>query len=250
MLSTELNSINRAELTAVNVLDDPPSTLFLTTTGLDLPSYSCTASPKGSIATTLQCPNRAIDFSVLSTSMPEIFADLQYLSSVLESKNLFSIAHMDSMWYSDKVYLVQRNIVYSSLDPEQEPLHTACYIAGSIYVNSYLRDLGFHSGVIALLVTKLKDFLEDKMLVAVGGYDEDELVMNVWILVVGGISAMGKPERGWFVERLKRVCEAFKVETASQVEEALRKIVWSRDWNDALEEMWQELSEPIGSQQI
>jgi hypothetical protein len=247
MLSTELNSINRAELTAVNVLDDPPSTLFLTTTGLDLPSYSCTASPKGSIATTLQCPNRAIDFSVLSTSMPEIFADLQYLSSVLESKNLFSIAHMDSMWYSDKVYLVQRNIVYSSLDPEQEPLHTACYIAGSIYVNSYLRDLGFHSGVIALLVTKLKDFLEDKMLVAVGGYDEDELV---WILCVGGISAMGKPERGWFVERLKRVCEAFKVETASQVEEALRKIVWSRDWNDALEEMWQELSEPIGSQQI
>jgi hypothetical protein len=182
--------------------------------------------------------------------MPKIFADLRYLSSVLESKNPFSIAHMDSMWYSDKVYLIQRNLVYSSLDLEQEALHTACYIAGTMYANSYLRDLGFHSGVIALSVTKLKTFLEEKALVSVSEYVEEELIMILWILVVGGISAMRKPERGWFVEQLRSFCEASRLETVGDAEEALRKIVWSRDWNDALKEMWQEISEYISSKPL
>jgi hypothetical protein len=172
--------------------------------------------------------------------MPDIFANLRYLSSVLEAKDPFSIANIDSMWYSDKVYLVQRSIIYASLDSEQGVVDTACYIAGSMYVDSYLRDLGFYSGVIALMVTKLKNFLEHNVVEFLGEYDEGALLMVFWTLVIGGISAIGKPALGWSMEHLRTVCKILKLHIRSDAEEVLGKVVWSKDWSMYLEEIWQE----------
>jgi hypothetical protein len=172
--------------------------------------------------------------------MLDIFANLRYLSSVLEARDPLSIANIDSMWYSDKVYLVQRSLVYASLDPEQRVVDIACYIAGSMYVDSYLRDLGFYSGIIALMVAKLKNFLEQNVVGLLDGYNEEGLIMIFWTLLIGGLSATGKPERGWFIEHLRTVCKTLKLHTRSGAEEVLRKILWSKDWSMYLEEIWEE----------
>jgi hypothetical protein len=162
------------------------------------------------------CPDYAIDFSTISKSITDVFANLRYLSSVLESKDSFSIAQIDSMWYSDKVYLLQRSLVYLSLDPEQAVVNAACCIAASMYVDSYFRDLGFYSNVIALMVTKLKMFLDQRLqnvITSPAEYNEDELSMVLWTLIIGGILAMKKPERSWFLERLRSFREALRLET-------------------------------------
>jgi hypothetical protein len=226
MIKTLLNFNDRAELTAVNVLITPLTISSLTATDLDLRSYNGVASCTRPLSSSLQCSGPSIKIPVFSKSMREIFADLCHLSSVLESKNPFLLENVDGAWYGDKVYLIQRNLVYLSLKPEQVALHTAYCIAGSMYVNSYLRDMGFNSGVAALLATKLKNFVEQNVLAELTGYDDEELRLFFWILVIGGISAMGAPERGW-----------------------LGKLVWSKDLNVYFEDMWHEVADNSGLQQ-
>jgi hypothetical protein len=145
------------------------------------------------------------------------------------------------MWYSDKVYLVQRSLVYFSLDAKQTDVDIACCIAASIYVDSYFRDLGLHSSVIILMVTKLKRFLEQSVIAGLAGYNEDDSTSIFWTLVIGGISAIKKPERPWFLEHIKSLREALGLGTRADTEEALKKILWSNEWRGHLEQMWEEL---------
>jgi hypothetical protein len=233
----------------MNVLITPPTISSLNTTGLNLPSYNGVASSARQTSSSLQCSDPSIKISVFPKLMREIFADLRHLSSVLESRNSFLIENVDGAWYSDKVYLVQRNLVHLSLEPEQAALHTAYCIAGSMYVNSYLRDMGFNSGVTALLATKLKNFVEQNVLAELTGYDDEELRIFFWILVIGGISAMGVLERGWFVKCLGIVREVLKLDDRSDAEEVLGKLVWSKDLNVYFEDMWHEVADNSRLQQ-
>jgi hypothetical protein len=228
---------NRADLTAANVLSRQPKILSFSSPGLNLPPYRCTASPKGPIAATAVCPDYLIDFSAISPSMTATFANLRFLSYVLELKAPFSIAHMDSMWYSDKLYLLQRNLVYFSLNTEQTKLDTACCIAAAIYTDSYLTDLGFHSGIVAVMVNRLKKVLEEGVFVLPGGDGEESSITIFWILAVGGISAMGKPEQQWFLKRFRSYCEVMRLVKKSDVEDQLQNIVWTKDWSEYLDFM-------------
>jgi hypothetical protein len=94
-----------------------------------------------------------------------------------------------------------------------------------MYVNSYLRDMGFHSGVTVLLATKLKNFLEHNVPGEFIVYDGRELRMFFWILVIGGISAMRTPERAWFVECLGPGRELLKLKDRGDAGEALGRLV-------------------------
>jgi hypothetical protein len=173
--------------------------------------------------------------------MEDIFANLRFLSSVLELRHPSSFAQVDNMWYSDKVYLVQRDLVYSSFEPEEAELDAPCRIAASIYVDSYLRDLGFHSRVIAVMVTRLKNLLERKGLVWQHDGGEQKWMTSFWILVIGGIAAMNKPEQQWFLMHLRSCCEAMGLHDRVDAEQLLRMILWSRDWSGYLEKMWEEV---------
>ena len=226
---------NRADLTAANVLFSSPMILPITSSGLDLPSYKCTSAPKGPIVATVVCPDYTIDFSVISTSMTATFTNLRFLSFVLELKHPFSIAYMDSMWYSDKLYLAQRDLVYLSLKPEQTALDTACCIAASIYADSYLRDLGFRSGVIAVMITRLKQFLEKVIFETPDGDSEDRPITLFWILVIGGIAAVDKPEQEWFIGHLQSLRDVMDLDNRVDAEDTLRKILWTKDWSRYLD---------------
>jgi hypothetical protein len=187
------------------------------------------------------CPDYIVDFTAHSRSTADIFANLRFLSGVLELKQPFSIAQVDSMWYSDKVYLVQRDLVYSSLEPGAADLDIACYIAASIYVDAYMRDLGFQSRIVAVMVSRLKSLLELKILPSSNHHDEYAKTILFWILVVGAIAAKNKTEQQWFLDNFRNLYEKTGVRHRSDMEEALRKILWSRDWTSELERIFKTL---------
>lgn len=78
----------------------------------------------------------------------------------------------------------------------------------------------FH--VLQTSVTGLKTALEDYNLRALGKKC-DEVVL--WMLVLGGIAALDKPERGWFVSELAFLQARLGIERSS-AEEVLERFLW------------------------
>jgi hypothetical protein len=184
----------------------------------------------------LQCPNYDIAWSVIDKDISSVFAELRYLNFILESKDPREIELADTMWYSDKTYLVQRSLVYLSLHPQSEDaaLDTACCLAASIFVDSCFRDLGFHAGVIGQLVSKLRTACESLSPLQ-GEVDDgiDEcatLTKLLWVFAFGGIAAVGRPERAWFVEQLAHVCSALELDSWEEMVECLGTILWNACW--------------------
>ena len=140
------------------------------------------------------------------------------------------------MWYSDKVYLVQRDLVFLTFNPEpyHTKLDTACCIAASIFVNIRLRDLGMYSSVIGFMVKNLKEFLENGCLEnsrSDESNSQEEMCKLFWILVYGAISAVGRLEREWFVESLRSVCGRMEIKSQNDGVEILKRILWSHEWD-------------------
>lgn len=189
----------------------------------------------------------SLDFSWISKSLPAIFNDLRYLTAVLEAQISHPTKERESMWYCDKVFLVERNLVYLSLnpDPEHTKLDTAACMAANIFVSAWLRDLGFYSRLVAVMVGNLTQFLENECLEAVDsvakGNDLEALSKLFWVLVFGGIAAVGRPERMWFVERLPSLNWKMNIKRQSDGQDILRKILWTDEWNGYFEILWQDI---------
>jgi hypothetical protein len=238
-----------AELTTSSVLSTDPRILKFEAPGLQLPLYKCTAAPKGPIMPRLQCPNYGIAWGVIDKDISSVFAELRYLNFVLESKDPREIELADTMWYSDKTYLVQRNLVYLSLHPQSEDaaLDTACCLAASIFVDCCFRDLGFHAGVIGHLVSKLRTACEPLLSLQGEVYNGADkratLTKLLWVFAFGGIAAVGRPERAWFVEQLAHVCSALELISWEKMEECLGTILWNARWEVPHGLLWRSVIE-------
>jgi hypothetical protein len=238
-----------AELTTSSVLSTDPRILKFETLGLQLPPYKCTAAPKGPIMPRLQCPNYDIAWGVIDKDISSVFAELRYLNFILESKDPREIELANTMWYSDKTYLVQRNLVYLSLHPQSDDaaLDSACCLAASIFVDCCFRDLGFHAGVIGQLVSKLKGACEPLSLfqgdVDVETEERATLTKLLWVFVFGGIAAVGRPERSWFIEQLVHVCSALEVNSWEDMEDCLSTILWNGRWEVPQGSLWRSVVE-------
>jgi hypothetical protein len=151
------------------------------------------------------------------------------------------------MWLSDKVYLIQRNLVYLSQNPEPEHsrMDTACCVAASIFVHIYLRDLGVYPRVVGIMVEEFRVFLEDTMedLMWMDVKDDSTEAMKLfWALVIGAIAAYEKPQREWFVDPLRDLCGRLGIEGKSEVLGHVTKILWTKEWDAYLDILWDELS--------
>lgn len=233
-----------ADLQTSNILSMPPKILPFSSPALDISPYNCTTTLPDVLASTTACPSTyTIDFETITTDLRIIFSDLRYLTSVLDTQSPSSIKERDSMWYSDKMYISQRNLNYSSMypSPEHTKLDTACCVAASIFAHVYLRDLGFFSKVVDIMITRFKSSLED---ISSEGLDEDVegRITLFWALIIAGISAFGKSERLWFVERLRVLSERMEIEGPRDAEERVRKILWSEEWTTHLDTLWEELN--------
>ena len=104
------------------------------------------------------------------------------------------------MWFSNKVYLVQRNLNYLTLKKDDEDpslLDKACCGAASLFSHVYLRDLGFRVAIVRVVVRKFKESLEavvEEVFDNLAGMEEGDTTKLLWVLVIAGISASGMPE--------------------------------------------------------
>jgi len=149
----------------------------------------------------------------------------------------------DSMWYSDKVYILQRNLNYIYLNKNLTTLSQidrACCGAASIFSHIYLRDLGFNTQIVGILVANFKIELEGAIHEVTSSAGKDDWLKLLWVLAIAGISAFGKSERGWFVGKLMEVSVLFDWGKAA-VREAIEKITWTTEWDGYLNVLWDEV---------
>jgi hypothetical protein len=75
------------------------------------------------------------------------------------------------------------------------------------------------------LVTRLKTWLER---LYVYGYGTDSADLLLWMLIIGGIAALGKPERPWFTSRLAIVLHRLNI-TWDDAQEILERFLWQKN---------------------
>ncbi|KAL2070944.1 hypothetical protein VTL71DRAFT_13970 [Oculimacula yallundae] len=225
-----------ADLNASSILSAPPRILPFNSQCLDIASYICTAGPTGPILPSVPCPDRAITWGYIDTDLEQIFVDLRYISSILESDDPKDVEQINNMWYSDKTYLVQRSLVYLYQTPNVEHVKSKLdqirCLTASIYVDSCLRDQRFRTGAIGILVSRLKSDLECFLL----GYDsssdpqEEAEETLLWVCAFGAIASYGSPERGWFIGKFVDVCGRLDVDEWGEVERMLRRKLWNEEF--------------------
>ncbi|PVH78890.1 hypothetical protein DL98DRAFT_533425 [Cadophora sp. DSE1049] len=239
-----------AELHASSVFSTNPIILPCGSPALDIPPYTFPDTPSGCFLPSSSQPpfSRTISWDPIETDIEQVFIDLRYLSSILESDDLKIPEEVNNMWYSDKTYLVQRSLVYLYQNPRlgQSRMDTLKCLAASIYVDSCFRDQRFSACAIGILVTKLKleveSFLNSYDLELAEHSEEDEKSL-LWICASGGISAYGWQERNWFVDQFTSVCGRLDVTEWEKAKEILRGILWNEKWEEPKEALWRDTVE-------
>jgi hypothetical protein len=219
--------------------------------GLDLPSRMSHVSPylkRRNPTTVFSTPSTYdINWWTIGKDPASIFADLRFLSYALLSHET-EISSIDPLWYSDKIYLVQRSLVRLTMDPE--PHHTsldiACYIVASLYVDCRLRDLGDRSIAISIAVTKLRTLLPqvfEELPQHFGfGASVDRIL---WVLVFACIAANGRPERPWFIQKLAAMCQILKFESWVELIAISKGVLWDDEWEMPRGLVWSEVEEQL-----
>ncbi|KAK0107449.1 hypothetical protein ONS96_003264 [Cadophora gregata f. sp. sojae] len=239
-----------AELHASSVFSTTPNILPYDAPALDIPPYTFTATSSGCfLPSSSELPfNRSITWDPIETNIEQVFADLRYLSSVLESEDTKSAEEVDNMWYSDKTYLVKRSLVYLYQHPQlsHSRLDTLKCLAASIFVDSCFRDQRFSACSIGILVTKLRSELESFLmsydLELVEHSEEDEKAL-MWVCAFGGIAAYGWAERSWFVEQFARVCGRLEIREWERARKIVSETLWNERWEEPKGALWQETVE-------
>ncbi|KAE9375953.1 hypothetical protein N431DRAFT_481146 [Stipitochalara longipes BDJ] len=238
-----------AELTSTYFLSDSPKIIPFYNPRLDLPSRTShifSFLKSRSRATKLPTPSTYdIDWSTIDKDPASIFADLRFLSYALVSHET-EICSIDPLWYSDKIYLIQRSLICLTMDPEpyQTSLDTACYMTASLYVDCRLRDLGARSVAIGTGVSKLRAFLPQVFQELPQDFGLSVSVDRIlWVLVFAGIAANGRPERPWLVEKLANMCRILKFESWVELTAILKIILWDEEWEVPRELLWSKVEE-------
>lgn len=239
-----------AELTTSSVLSTDPRILKFELPGLTLPPYRYPAATRRQITVKSFCPNYAISWNIIDKDVSSIFAELRYLNFILESKDPSEIELTDTMWYSDKTYLVQRSLVFLSLHPQSDDatLDTACCLAASIFVDSCFRDLGLNANAIGIRVSNLRIACEPLLEVRPEESEheidhKETLAKLLWVFVFGSIAAVGRPERTWFVKQVAQVLSALEVTTWAETQEILSSILWNSRWEVPRGSLWESVVE-------
>ncbi|KAK0112740.1 hypothetical protein ONS95_014475 [Cadophora gregata] len=88
-------------------------------------------------------------------------------------------------------------------------MYECCRITAFIFSVAVTFPIPNTFDVLQHYVTKLKAAIEESDVLSCDDRAVGELL--VWILTLGGISALGKPERKWFVEQLSRVRDRLEI---------------------------------------
>jgi hypothetical protein len=172
-------------------------------------------------------------------SLERLLVGVRDLSKLLKKLRRLSYLPEDNIWYSDRLYYLQRNLVEIVYCPNTpRPVDRLCSMAALIYCGHCLRDVPLTFQVIARAVTRLKAAIIKLEKEISADTDREAKKVMFWILGFGGVAAEGKPERDWFVAKFRALCDELDIndwETASGV---LKNVLWQSELDDAASKLW------------
>jgi hypothetical protein len=175
------------------------------------------------------CTGEILDYLAASnhpSDLSTIIHDIEILSLVLHSLNSSDMTKVDQLMLSDRLYDIQRrtyNLIQAEFGLQSNPapatnsvdsvkIQSSLYIAYCFttlaYVSLALREIPPSARFFYMLVEHLTTVLQESEIVkACINYPKSLL----WILGTGGAVALGRKQRGWYVEQLANFCEERKI---------------------------------------
>jgi Fungal specific transcription factor domain len=173
--------------------------------------------------------------------LERLLAGVRDLSKILRELRKLPKLPEDNIWYSDKIYYLQRNLIEVVYCPNTpRPVDRICAMAALMYCGHCLRDVPFTFQVIARSVTRLKAaIIEYEKDISFEADRESKKVM-FWILGFGGVAAEGKIERDWFVAKFRALCDELDVNDWETADGLLKDVLWQAELDYAASKLWLE----------
>jgi hypothetical protein len=147
--------------------------------------------------------------------------------------------------------LKPRNIAETATETDAEvvevKIYECCRLTAMIFGVAVVAPIPDTFHVLQIYVTHLKVEVEGSGLLthtssaSQTSYSEDLAKFLLWMLVLGGIASLDKPERVWFVEQLARLAAMLDVDWC-EVKEILGTFLWLESaCGDGGKELWGEV---------
>jgi hypothetical protein len=104
-------------------------------------------------------------------------------------------------------------------------LQEAARLAGFLFVSIFIRKLPPLVLVHVELMGQMKSLLEGEVLHSL---QVSTAAVTLWVMFMGAIVAVNRPERLWFLERISKLLREGRMRRWEEVESSLEQIVWSR----------------------
>lgn len=185
--------------------------------------------------------NESVERDLQEHGIDRLLEGVRDLSKLLKEIRKRPNLPEDNIWYSDKIYYLQRNLVEFVYCPNTpEPLDRVCAMAALMYCGHCLRDVPFTFQVIARAVTRLKDSIVEYEKETSPPSETEDKKRMFWILGFGGVAAEGKPERDWFVAKFRASCDDLDINDWETANGVLEGVLWQSDLDGAASKLWLE----------
>lgn len=124
-------------------------------------------------------------------------------------------------------------------DPSVSATSKVFHIAGFVYVYLALREIPTEVVIYNKMVSRLRSVLESlDQTQSFGGLETGLLL---WVLVVGGAAALGRPERSWFVTLFTRLRQVLQLKSWVEAKGMLKEYAWVENNFETLSKgFWEE----------
>jgi hypothetical protein len=196
--------------------------------------------------------------SGVDRELAQMFRDLQYLSMQVVAKDQGTLI-IDPFNFMDSVCMAETyidSLIHERIERINTSEHCiqfaaavlekgnivpvgACARTGAIYVYLILRKIPIYSPVFDWMVNRVRQDLERTEPILRHLYWPELLF---WMLFVGGMASLGRPERSWFCFKLARYRNTLKLSSWIGAKEELEKFAWLDVPGETLGiSLWQEL---------
>jgi hypothetical protein len=174
-------------------------------------------------------------------SLERLLIGVRDLSKLLKELRKLSNLPQDNIWYSDKIYYLQRNLVEIVYCPNTpRPVDRVCAMAALMYCGHCLRDVPLTFQVIARAVARLKAVIIEYEEEITANADTEAKKVMFWILGFGGVAAEGKLERDWYVAKFRSSCDDLNINDWETANGILKDVLWQAELDDAASKLWLE----------
>jgi hypothetical protein len=165
------------------------------------------------------------DLLLCFQSLQNFVISAEYYHSRLNTDSEYDIFEGTLTVIEYKLASSRRPSVLSANPGARSHLQEAARLAGFLFVSIFIRKLPPLVLVHVELMGQMKSLLEGEVLDSLQG---STAAVTLWVMFMGAIVAVNRPERPWFLERISKLLREGRMRRWEEVESSLEQIVWSR----------------------